>query len=343
MKVVTFGEIMMRLTPPSYERLVQARSLEVTFGGAEANVAVSLACMGVETEFITKLPENDIAQAAINSLRAWGVETGKIVRGGARMGTYYMERGASQRPSKVVYDRAYSAIAEAQADEFDWDAALSGADWFHLTGITPALGDGVAAASLAACKAAKARGLTVSFDPNYRAKLWSVQAAGEAMRDYLPYVDVLITNENQAAELFGVRVPAEEISGDDVTDKGYLALAQGLAKCYPHLRAIALTERRTISAEVNRFCAKLWDSKDGESLTSSDSYRIEIVDRVGGGDAFAAGLIYALLSGQSTADAVRFAAAASCLKHTIEGDFNPTSVAEIRALAHGNANGRVVR
>lgn len=340
MKVVTFGEIMMRLTPPAHERLVQARSLEVTFGGAEANVAVSLACMGEEAEFVTKLPENDISQAAINSLRAWGVETRHIVRGGARMGTYYMERGASQRPSKVVYDRADSAIAQAGAGEFDWAKIFDGADWFHLTGITPALGDGVAAASLAACQEAKKRGMTVSFDPNYRAKLWSVADAAKAMRRYLPYVDVLITNENQAADLFGVRIPAVEVSGDDVTERGYLALAEGMKALYPQLRYVALTERRTFSAEVNSFCAKLYD---GENLYSSEKYRMEIVDRVGGGDAFAAGLIDALRNGKNARDAVRFAAAAGCLKHTVEGDMNPATVAEIEALANGNATGRVQR
>ena len=340
MKVVTFGEIMMRLTPPAHERLVQARSLEVTFGGAEANVAVSLACMGEEAEFVTKLPENDISQAAINSLRAWGVETRHIVRGGARMGTYYMERGASQRPSKVVYDRADSAIAQAGAGEFEWAKIFDGADWFHLTGITPALGDGVAAASLAACQEAKKRGMTVSFDPNYRAKLWSVTDAAKAMRRYLPYVDVLITNENQAADLFGVRIPAGEVSGDDVTERGYLALAEGMKALYPQLRYVALTERRTFSAEVNSFCAKLYD---GENLYSSEKYRMEIVDRVGGGDAFAAGLIYALRNGKNARDAVRFAAAAGCLKHTVEGDMNPATVAEIGALANGNATGRVQR
>ena len=340
MKVVTFGEIMMRLTPPAHERLVQARSLEVTFGGAEANVAVSLACMGEEAEFVTKLPENDISQAAINSLRAWGVETRHIVRGGARMGTYYMERGASQRPSKVVYDRAGSAVALAKAAEFDWAKIFDGADWFHLTGITPALGDGVAAASLAACQEAKKRGMTVSFDPNYRAKLWSVADAAKAMRRYLPYVDVLITNENQAADLFGVRIPAGEVSGDDVTERGYLALAEGMKALYPQLRYVALTERRTFSAEVNSFCAKLYD---GENLYRSERYRMEIVDRVGGGDAFAAGLIYALRNGKNARDAVRFAAAAGCLKHTVEGDMNPATVAEIGALANGNATGRVQR
>ena len=251
-----------------------------------------------------------------------------------------MERGASQRPSKVVYDRADSAIAQADAGEFDWAKILDGADWFHLTGITPALSAELANACEDACRAAKRKGMTVSFDPNYRAKLWSVADAAKAMRRYLPYVDVLITNENQAADLFGVRIPAGEVSGDDVTERGYLALAEGMKALYPHLRYVALTERRTFSAEVNSFCAKLYD---GENLYSSEKYRMEIVDRVGGGDAFAAGLIYALRNGKNARDAVRFAAAAGCLKHTVEGDMNPATVAEIEALANGNATGRVQR
>ena len=340
MKIVTFGELMMRLTPPGYARLTQARAFEVTFGGAEANVAVSLVCMGEDAEFVSKIPANDIGQAAVNSLRAWGVGTAHLLRGGARMGTYYMERGASQRPSKVVYDRADSAIAQAGAGEFDWAKIFDGADWFHLTGITPALSAELANACEDACRAAKRKGMTVSFDPNYRAKLWSVADAAKAMRRYLPYVDVLITNENQAADLFGVRIPAGEVSGDDVTERGYLALAEGMKALYPQLRYVALTERRTFSAEVNSFCAKLYD---GENLYSSEKYRMEIVDRVGGGDAFAAGLIYALRQGQTPAAAVRFAAAASCLKHSIEGDFNPTTVQEVNALANGNATGRVQR
>lgn len=340
MKIVTFGELMMRLTPPGYARLTQARSFEVTFGGAEANVAVSLACMGEDAEFVSKIPANDIGQAAVNSLRAWGVGTAHLLRGGERLGTYYMERGASQRPSKVVYDRAGSAVALAKSAEFDWDAILDGADWFHLTGITPALSAELANACEDACRTAKRKGVTVSFDPNYRAKLWSVADAAKAMRRYLPYVDVLITNENQAADLFGVRIPAVEVSGDDVTERGYLALAEGMKALYPQLRYVALTERRTFSAEVNSFCAKLYD---GENLYSSEKYRMEIVDRVGGGDAFAAGLIYALRRGKTARDAVQFAAAASCLKHSVEGDMNPATVAEIEALANGNATGRVQR
>lgn len=340
MKIVTFGELMMRLTPPGYARLTQARSFEVTFGGAEANVAVSLACMGEAAEFVSKIPENDIGQAAVNSLRAWGVGTAHLLRGGERLGTYYMERGASQRPSKVVYDRADSAVALAKAAEFDWDAILDGADWFHLTGITPALSAELANACEDACRAAKRKGITVSFDPNYRAKLWSIADAAKAMQRYLPYVDVLITNENQAADLSGVRVPAGEVSGDDVTERGYLVLAEGMKALYPQLCYVALTERRTFSAEVNSFCAKLYD---GKNLYSSEKYRMEIVDRVGGGDAFAAGLIYALRNGKNANDAVRFAAAASCLKHSVEGDMNPATVAEIEALAAGHANGRVQR
>lgn len=340
MKVVTFGELMMRLTPPGYGRLSRANAFEISFGGAEANVAVSLAIMGDRASFVSKLPCGDIGQAAVNSLRAFGVETDCILRGGDRIGVYYMERGASQRPSKVVYDRAGSSIATAKADEFDWDRILQGADWLHLTGITPALSADLADACEHACKAAKARGITVSMDPNYRAKLWSVARAAEEMKRFLPYVDVLITNENQAADLFGVHVPAEEICGDDVTDRGYLALAREIKALYPQLRYVAMTERRTFSAEVNGFCAKLYDGND---LYSSEKYRIEIVDRVGGGDAFAAGLIYALRQGETAENTIRFAAAAGCLKHSIDGDYNLATVEEIRALANGNANGRVQR
>ena len=339
MKVVTFGELMLRLTPPGYRRVVQTESFDVTFGGAEANVAVSLACLGADAAFVSKMPENDIAQSAVNSLRHWGVETGGIVSGGGRLGVYYLEKGASQRPSKVIYDRAHSAISEASASDFDWKSIFEDADWFHFTGITPALSPELVTICTDACREAKAQGLTVSFDPNYRAKLWSVEKAAEVMRLLLPYVDVLITNENQAADLFGVKIPASEVSGDDVTDRGYLCLAQELMSRY-HLSRVALTERRTFSSEVNSFCAKLYD---GEILCTSEKYRIEIVDRVGGGDAFAAGLIFALREGYSTQDAVSFAAASSCLKHSVEGDYNPASVQEVLALARGNASGRVQR
>lgn len=339
MRVVTFGELMLRLTPPGYRKLVQAESFEAAYGGAEANVAVSLCCLGTQAEFVSKLPANDLGQAALNSLRRWGVETGHIVRGGERLGLYYLERGASQRPSNVVYDRAHSAIAQASAGEFDWPAVFAGADWFHLTGITPALSPELADICLSACRTAKEKGLTVSFDPNYRAKLWSLSDAAAYMRRILPYVDVLITNENQAADLMDIRIPQTEINGDDVTDRGYLFLARELREQHD-LRYVAIAERRTFSAEDNSFCAKLYD---GEALCTSVKYRMDIVDRIGGGDAFAAGLIYALREGFSTQQAVSFAAAAGCLKHSVEGDSSPLTANDVLSLANGSANGRVQR
>lgn len=339
MKVITFGELMLRLNPPGYQRIIQTNSFDITYGGAEANVAVSLCSLGAQAEFVSKMPSNDIAQSAINSLRHWGVGTDLIVRGGDRLGVYYLERGASQRPSKVIYDRAYSAISQAVPEDFDWDRIFADADWFHLTGITPALSGNLIQICLQACKKAKELGITVSFDPNYRAKLWTVDHAAEVLRLLLPYVDVLITNENQAADLFGIKVPESEVSGDDVTDEGYRFLAKALMERFA-LSCVALTERRTFAAEDNSFCAKLYD---GEDLYSSVKYRIDIVDRVGGGDSFAAGLIYALREGYSTQDAVSFAAANSCLKHSMEGDYNTATVQDVLALAKGNANGRVQR
>lgn len=339
MKVITFGELMMRLTPPGYRRLLQAETFEVAFGGAEANVAVSLCCLGAEAGFVTRLPGNDLGQAALNSLRRWGVDTRHIVRGGDRLGVYYQERGAAQRPAAVLYDRAGSAFAQAAAGDFDWPAILEGADWLHLSGITPALGEALGESCLAACRAARAAGVTVSFDPNYRSKLWGIPAAADYMRRILPLVDVLITNENQAADLLGVRVPPAEIHGDDVTDAGYLALARELLERYG-LRRVAIAERRTFAAEDNSFCAKLYD---GERLCSSPRYRMDIVDRIGSGDAFAAGLIYALRAGFDTQRAVSFAAAAGCLKHSVEGDYSLLSAREVLALAEGRANGRVQR
>lgn len=338
-KVVTFGEIMLRLTPPGYTRLAGATSFEAVYGGGEANVAVSLACFGVDADFVTKLPKNDLAQGAINHLRSFGVGTENILRGGERMGIYYMERGASQRPGRVIYDRAHSAISEAKPSEFSWDGIFEGADWFHLTGITPALSKNAETLCLEALKMAKEKGLTVSFDPNFREKLWSKAEATETFCNILPFVDVLIVNESQAQELFGIQVPEKERQGDDVTDLGYLSVARELKENFD-LRAVALTERRTFSAEDNRFCAKFYD---GERLYTSEKYRIDIVDRVGGGDAFAAGLIYALLAGYDGEQTIRFAAAASCLKHTIPGDGNTATVEEVLALSRGTNRGKVQR
>ena len=339
MKIVTFGELMLRLTPPDGKRFTQTDCFEAWYGGAEANVATSLSVFGDKTEFVSKLPEHAVGQAAVNALRRWGVGTRYLLRGGDRIGVYYLESGVSQRPSQVIYDRAGSAVAQAKAEEFDWVPIFSGADWFHLTGITPALSPELKQACLAACRTAKERGVTVSFDPNYRAKLWSVERAGETMEEILPYVDVLITNENQATQLFGLRVPPEEISGDDVSDAGYLALAKQIRARFG-TPVVALTERRTVSSDVNRFCAKLYD---GHGLVSSDCYTIQILDRVGAGDAFAAGLIHALGHGWDPEKAVRFAAAASCLKHTVLGDVNLVSEEEVFSLAEGALNGRVQR
>ncbi|MBQ9152073.1 MAG: sugar kinase [Clostridia bacterium] len=339
-RVVTFGEIMLRLTPPDHARLIQANTLEVCYGGAEANVAVSLACFGAEASYVTKLPEGEMGQAAINALRRFGVDTAQVARGGSRIGLYYMERGADRRPAKVMYDRARSAVSEAAPTDFDWHGIFQGADWFHLTGITPALSDSLADICTEACRIAKEHGLTVSLDPNYRAKLWSVEKASEVLSRLLPYVDVLITNENQAAELFGVSVPSSEIEGDEVSNEGYRCLAAGLCERYG-IPTVALAERRTYSAEDNRFTAKLWANG---RLYPARVYRIpHMTDRVGAGDAFAAGLIYALGTGMEPSTAIDFAAAAGCLKHSVEGDFNLVSVEEVNALARGSGSGRVQR
>lgn len=337
-RVVTLGELMLRLTPPEHNRLIQATAFEATYGGAEANVAVSLAILGTDAAYVTRLPDNPLGDAALNALRQYGVDTSHILRGGERLGLYYMERGADRRPARVVYDRAHSALATASPEAFDWEGILNGADYLHLTGITPALSEQAATACLEACRTAKALGVTVSLDPNYRAALWDIPSAARAVETLMPYVDVLITNESQASALFGVDIPATEKNGEDVTDEGYLALARALTDKYD-LRAVALTERRTLSAEVNSLCAKLYD---GHSLYPSRKYHMEMVDRVGGGDAFAAGLLYALCENYPPSEAVEFATAASCLKHSIKGDFNLSTKDEIIALVK-NGGGQVKR
>lgn len=339
-RVVTFGELMLRLTPSGYDRFFQNDQIQATFGGGEANVAVSLANFGLDSVYVTKLPDHAIGEAAVNSLRYFGVDTTRIVRGGDRVGIYYLEKGAAQRSSVCIYDRAHSAIAEASASDFDWDSIFKGADWFHLTGITPALSDALADICLEACRTAKQRGLTVSLDPNYRAKLWRVEKASAVLSRLLPFVDVLITNENQAAELFGVSVPASEIDGDEVSNEGYRCLAEELGEKYG-IKTVALTERRTYSAEDNRFTAKLWS--EGR-LYPAWVYRItHMIDRVGAGDAFAAGLIYALGTAMEPQTAIDFATAAGCLKHSVEGDYNRVSVSEVEKLARGESAGRVQR
>ena len=338
-KVVTFGELMLRLAPENYLRFVQSERFEALFGGGEANVSISLANYGLDSVYVTKLPTHEIGQMAVNSLRKFGVDTSKIVRGGDRVGIYYCEKGASQRPSKVIYDRAHSAIAEAQPEDFDWDSIFEGADWFHFTGITPALNPTVATICEMACKAAKAKGLTVSCDLNYRKKLWTREQARETMTRLMQYVDVCISNEEDAHDVFGIDAEGTDIDSGKLNHEGYKSVAKQLADRFGFSK-VAITLRSSISANDNDWAGMLYDGKD---YCFSRSYHMHIVDRVGGGDSFGGGLIYACLSGYSTQDAIEFAVAASCLKHTIEGDYNFVSVSEVKALAGGSGSGRVQR
>lgn len=338
-KTVTFGEIMLRLAPEGYYRFVQADSYGATYGGGEANVAVSLANYGMDSSFVSKLPAHEIGQAGINALRQYGVDTTGIVRGGNRVGIYFVEKGASQRPSKVIYDRAGSSIAEAVKEDFDWDMIFEGADWFHFTGITPALGDNVAEICLEACRKAKERGITVSCDLNYRNKLWSKAKAGEVMGELCKYVDVCIANEEDAGDVFGIRAADTDVTTGKVNHEGYKDVAKQLADRFG-FRKVAITLRESLSANDNNWAAMLY--MDGEYYFSK-KYAMHIVDRVGGGDSFGAGLIYASLSGMDPQEAIEFAVAASCLKHSIEGDFNQVSADEVKKLAGGDASGRVQR
>ena len=338
-KVVTLGELMLRLAPEGYYRFVQADKLGATFGGGEANVAVSLANYGVDAAFVSKLPTHEIGQAAVNSLRRFGVDTSKLLRGGERVGIYYLEKGASQRPSKVIYDRAGSAFAKSTSEEYDWNAIFEGVSWFHFTGITPALGDNVAKLTEDACRAAKERGITVSCDLNYRNKLWSKQKACEVMTRLMPYVDVCISNEEDANDVFGIKAEGTDVTGGKLNKAGYESVARQLTDRFG-FRYVAITLRTSLSANDNKWAGMLFD---GNVACLSKEYTMHIVDRVGGGDSFGAGLIYALLNDYATADAIEFAVAASCLKHSIEGDYNMVSLDEVKKLAGGDASGRVQR
>ena len=338
-KVITFGELMLRLAPEGYLRFVQADKFEATFGGGEANVAVSLSNYGIDTAFVTKLPKHEIGQMAVNSLRKYGVDTSEIVRGGDRVGIYYIEKGASQRPSKVIYDRAYSSIYTAKNEDFDWDKIFDGAEWFHFTGITPALNPTVASICLDACKAAKAHGVKVSCDLNFRKKLWSREEARETMTKLMPYVSVCISNEEDAYDVFGIAPENNDVNSGKLNEDGYKSVAKQLMDRFG-FEKVAITLRTSISANDNKWAAMLYDGKE---YCFSRSYNMHIVDRVGGGDSFGGGLIYSQLSGMSTRDSIEFAVAASCLKHSIEGDYNFVTVDEVKALAGGNASGRVQR
>ena len=338
-KVVTFGEIMLRLAPEGYYRFVQADTYGATYGGGEANVSVSLANFGLDSKFVTKLPKHEIGQAGVNSLRKFGVDTSDIVRGGSRVGIYFLEKGASQRPSKVIYDRAGSSIAEAVKEDFDWDKIFEGADWFHFTGITPALGDNVAEICLEAVKKAKEKGITVSCDLNYRNKLWSKEKAGQVMGELCKYVDVCIANEEDAGDVFGIKAANTDVTSGQVNHEGYKDVAKQLADRFG-FKKVAITLRTSISANDNKWAAMLYDGTD---FYFSKNYLMHIVDRVGGGDSFAAGLICGLVDGKDMKAALEYAVAASALKHTIPGDFNLVTRADVENLAGGDGSGRVQR
>lgn len=338
-RVVTFGEIMLRLAPPGYQRFLQSPAFEATFGGGEANVAVSLSRFGVSAAFVSKLPKNAIGDAAIGELRRHGVDVSRLVRGGDRVGIYYCEKGASQRASKVVYDRRGSAIAESKPSDFDWPAIFSGAEWFHFTGITPALSPACAAACAGACAQAKKLGLTVSCDLNYRKNLWSPSEADKGMRPLMKNVDYLIANEEDAEKVFGIKAEGTDVTAGTISRSGYEGVARKLIAEFG-FKGAAITLRESHSASDNGWGGMLFA---GGSSFFSKTYQVRIVDRVGGGDSFAAALIYAMLDKREPQACIELAAAASCLKHSIEGDFNLLGLEEAEALAAGSGSGRVQR
>lgn len=341
MKFLTFGEIMLRLKSPGQERFFQSPMLEATFGGGEANVAVSLANFGLDAGYITVLPSNAIGDACIGELRRFGVDTSRIQRGPGRMGIYYLETGANQRPSKVVYDREYAAIALAKSGDIDWDKAFEGVEWFHITGITPAISESAMELSLESVKEAQKRGITVSCDLNFRKNLWKYgKKAPEVMCELAKYVDVAIANEEDCQKSLGVTVDVKVENGELDRNK-YKELSEAVLEAYPNMKLIAITLRESKSADTNGWAACL---NDRENFYVSKSYLIsDIVDRVGGGDSFAGGLIYGLNSYESKQEALEFAVAASCLKHSIPGDFNRVSVSEVETLMGGDGSGRVQR
>ncbi len=340
-KIVTFGEIMLRLSPCGTDVLFQRQQLEATFGGAEANVAVSLANYGENAVFVTALPENPVADAAIRELRSFGVDTKYIRRSGNRVGIYYAEKGACMRPSKVIYDRANSSIAEVKPGDFDWKEILEGAKWFHTTGITPAVAEGTAAVTLEAMKTAHEMGVKISCDLNYRKKLWKWgKTAQEVMAELTKYVDVLIANEEDCQKCLGIELDVDVTSGSLDSEK-YKLLADRIMEIYPNVSKLAVSLRESISADINNWSVVM-ATKDG--FYTSKKYEIrDIVDRIGGGDSFGSGLIWGLNNLEGPQAAVEFAAAASALKHTIFGDYNRVSVADVMTLAGGDASGRVQR
>jgi 2-dehydro-3-deoxygluconokinase len=340
-KTVTFGEIMLRLSPPGFERLFQSPVLQATFGGGEANVAVSLAHFGADSYYVTRLPANPVGDAALRTLRAEGVHTDFIIRGGDRLGIYFAETGASQRASTLVYDRAHSAIAGVEPGMVDWARVFDHAQWFHCTGITPALGAGPAACVSEALEAATSAGVRVSFDLNFRSTLWSRAEAQRVILPMMAHVDVLIANEEDIQAVLGVEIPGTDVGAAVLDVEAYRTVAERVAREHD-LRMIAITLRESLSASDNGWSAVLFD-RGTAVFHRSQRYAVRLVDRIGGGDSFAAGLIHALTAGRPSSEALRFAVAASALKQTIPGDFNRVSVAEVDGLSRGDASGRVKR
>ena len=343
MKILTFGEIMLRLKAPGHERFFQSPMLEATFGGGEANVAVSLANYGMDAAFLTVLPQNTLGDACVGELRRFNVDTGRILRGPGRMGIYYLEAGANQLPSKVIYDRAHSSLSEIKPGMIDWDAVFDGADWFHWTGITPAISQGAADVCLEAIHAASERGIKISCDLNYRKNLWKYgKTASEVMPELVAGCDVIIGNEEDAAKVFGIVAEGFDADSGAIDESKFKSVATSLMLKFPKASKVAITLRGSVNADFNTWSAVLFD---GMALYSSRHYDItDIVDRVGGGDSFAGGLIYGLLhyTGNDR-KALEFAVAASCLKHTISGDYNRVTVQEVESLMNGNVSGRVSR
>lgn len=342
-KVVTFGEIMLRLSPPNFKRIIQARYFDLIYGGGEANVAVSLVNYGIPVEFITKLPKNELGNACVQYLRQYGVNTHNIVRGGNRLGIYFLERGSSVRPSKVIYDRAHSAISESTPEDFNWEKIFDGASWFHWTGITPAISQNLANICLDAVKIAKEKNITISCDLNYRSKLWDYgKMPNEVMPELIKYCDVAIGNEEDADKVLGIKAPHTDVTSGKLDAENYRYVVEKIREKYPNLRTIAITLRTSLSASHNMWSAILYD---GTTMYIGPQYEITpIVDRVGGGDSFMGGLIYGLLTYKDDFQtALDFAVAASCLKHTIVGDFNLVSVDEVLKLMSGDTSGRVSR
>lgn len=345
-KIVSFGELMLRLMPEGHSRFVQVNNFNAEFGGAEANVAVSLANFGMESVYVTKLPENQIGQSALNSVRRFGVNTDFITRGGDRLGIYFLEKGASQRGSLCIYDRKNSAFAESSLSDYDWNKIFDKAKWFHVTGVTPALSKKTAELTLIACKEAKKRGITVSCDLNYRSKLWTKIQARKFMTSLAPFVDVCITNEEDALNVFGIKTHKTDVDSGIIEKAAYIKTAEELKKKLG-FKIVAITLRQSINADNNNWSALLYDGKE---VVFSREYSIHIVERVGSGDAFAGALIYGLIKKNQKDDnfktnqqVIEFASAAGCLKHTVEGDFNQVSVDEVLRLVYSEGTGRVSR